>query len=80
VNAAVPASGRIPPFGRFDARIEKRWSIASGRGWVSLVLEGLNVFGAKETLQEQCVSLNTQCNNVQIGPVSIPSIGVEGGF
>ena len=39
VNPAVPAAGRIPPFGRFDARVEKRWSVASGRGWVSLVLE-----------------------------------------
>ncbi len=80
VNPAVPAAGRIPPFGRFDARLEKKWSVASGRGWVSLVLEGENVFGAKETLQEQCVSVTAPCKAVQIGPVSIPSIGVEGGF
>ena len=73
-------TGRIPSFGRFDARLEKKWRIFSGRGWVSLVLEGLNVFGAKETLQEQCLAPGTGCNAVQIGPVSIPSIGLEGGF
>jgi TonB family protein len=73
-------TGRIPSFGRFDARLEKRWRIFSGRGWVSLVLEGLNVFGAKETLQEQCLAPGVGCNAVQIGPVSIPSIGLEGGF
>jgi hypothetical protein len=80
VNPPVPAAGRIPPFGRFDFRFEKRWSIVSGRGWLSLVLEAENAFGAKETLQEQCVSLNTACQSVQIGPVTIPSIGLEGGF
>jgi hypothetical protein len=79
VNAADPSSGRIPPFGRFDARVEKRWSIASGRGWISLVLEGLNVFGAKETVQVQCAQM-ANCQTMQIGPLSAPNIGVEGGF
>jgi TonB dependent receptor/TonB-dependent Receptor Plug Domain len=73
-------SGRIPSFGRFDARAEKRWRILSDRAWISLVLEGQNVFGAKETLQEQCLTAGQQCQSVQIGPVSIPSIGLEGGF
>ena len=80
VDPGNPALGRIPSFGRFDARLEKRWSIAHGRGWISLVLEGENVFGAKETLQEQCISLTQPCKSTQIGPVTIPSIGVEGGF
>jgi TonB family protein len=80
IDATNPALGRIPPFGRFDARIEKRWSIVSGRAWISLVLEAQNAFGAKETLQEQCVSLNKPCASLQIGPVTIPSIGLDGGF
>jgi hypothetical protein len=80
VDPTNPALGRIPAFGRFDFRFEKRWSIASGRGWLSLVLEAENAFGAKETLQEQCVSLTAPCKSVRIGPVTIPSIGLEGGF
>jgi hypothetical protein len=35
---------------------------------------------AKETVQEQCLSTTTPCSATQIGPVSIPSIGLEGGF
>lgn len=59
---------RDPAFYRVDARIEKRWNIAK-KAWVSLVLEGLNVTLSKETF-----------GNDEIGPVTIPSIGVEGGF
>jgi hypothetical protein len=76
----LASDARIPPFGRFDARAEKRWSVASGRGWLSLVLEAQNAFGAKETIQEQCVSVTTRCQSVRIGPLTIPSIGLEGGF
>jgi TonB family protein len=79
VDAADPSKGRIPAFGRLDARVEKRWSVVSGRGWVSLVIEALNAMGAKETLTEQCAQM-VNCPAVQIGPVTIPSIGLEGGF
>jgi hypothetical protein len=73
-----PALGRIPPFGRFDFRFEKRWSIVRGRAWIALVLEALNAFAAKETTQERCIK--TPCSYQTIGPVTIPSIGLEGGF
>src|SRR6185437_5570776 len=73
VDPSQPSLGRIPAFGRFDARVEKRWSIVHGRGWLSLVLEGMNVFGAKETVQEQCLTTTVPCSSTQIGPVSIPS-------
>jgi hypothetical protein len=98
VDNLDPSMGTVPPFLRLDARLEKRWSIVHGRGWVSLVLEGQNVFGAKETVQEtpvmKCLVPNPPKGNcppgllvptgqyaaTQIGPVSIPSIGLEGGF
>jgi TonB family protein len=64
----VRDTGRLPPFFRFDWRAEKRWRV--GRGWLSLVLEMANSMLAKETLQQ----------GVQIGPITIPSIGLEGGF
>lgn len=92
VDNTNPEAGRTPPFFRFDARLEKRWSIVHGRGWLSLVLEGLNVFGAKETVAESpnCavpVSVTGSCSRYNgtysptiIGPVTVPSIGLEGGF
>ncbi len=80
VDPSQPALGRIEPFGRFDFRFEKRWSIVSGRAWISFVIEALNAFAAEETTQEQCVSVTKPCQYSRIGPVTIPSIGVEGGF
>jgi hypothetical protein len=79
VGDQVRETGRLPPFFRFDARAEKRWPIGK-RGWISLVLEVANAMLAKETLQEQCVPGTGQCTPVTIGPVTIPSIGLEGGF
>ncbi|UQA59293.1 TonB family protein [Polyangium aurulentum] len=67
---------RLAPFFRIDARIEKRWTIGK-RGWISLVLEMLNA-----TLSEEQIALDCRdtCKPQSIGPVSIPSLGVEGGF
>ena len=70
-------TGRLPPFFRFDWRAEKRWRVS--RGYLSLVLEVSNSMLAKETLQQQCGS-NGVCQPVTIGPVTIPSLGLEGGF
>jgi TonB family protein len=92
VDNTNPQAGRAPPFFRFDARLEKRWSIVNGRGWLSLVLEGLNVFGAKETVSESptcatpnppmgvCTKFTGGYTPTVIGPVTVPSIGLEGGF
>jgi TonB family protein len=68
---------RLPPFFRMDARVEKRWKLGD-RAWISLVLEGLNVMLAKETVAVQCGL--TDCQSIRIGPVALPSIGVEAGF
>jgi TonB-dependent receptor-like protein/TonB-like protein len=59
---------RDPVFYRLDFRVEKKWTIADV-GWISFVVEMLNA------------TLNTETiNGSLIGPVTIPSIGVEGGF
>jgi hypothetical protein len=73
----VAQSKRLPTFFRFDVRLEKRWTVAK-RYFVALVLEVQNVMLAKETLQEQCVA--GACKPVRIGPVTIPSVGLEAGF
>ncbi len=59
---------RDPVFYRVDVRLEKKWRIFD-TAWISAVLEMVNA------------TLNTETiNGNEIGPVSIPSIGVEGGF
>jgi TonB family protein len=59
---------RDPAFYRIDARLEKRWTFGSST-WLSVVLEMLNATLRKEIL-----------NGEEIGPISVPSIGLEGGF
>lgn len=59
---------RDPPYYRFDFRVEKRWRFGD-RGFVSFVVEMLNATLNTETLSGR-----------EIGPVTIPSIGVEGGY
>lgn len=59
---------RDPVFYRLDFRVEKKWRFLE-TGWVSLVLEMVNA------------TLNTETiNGNEVGPVSIPSFGLEGGF
>ncbi len=59
---------REPSFYRVDLRLEKRWPITK-TAWISFVAEMLNATFHKEVV-----------NETEIGPVTIPSIGVEGGF
>jgi hypothetical protein len=70
--------GRTFPFYRLDARLEKRWIIAD-HGFVALVFEWLNATLRPEVVDVQCTD-SGHCQPVTIGPVTIPSIGVEGGF
>ncbi|MEP7123561.1 MAG: TonB-dependent receptor plug domain-containing protein [Byssovorax sp.] len=62
------ASQRDPAFYRIDLRLEKRWTLSKAR-WISFVAEMLNT-----TLHKEIVS------GQEIGPIAIPSLGVEGGF
>ncbi|HEY8073982.1 MAG TPA: TonB-dependent receptor plug domain-containing protein [Labilithrix sp.] len=59
---------RDPAFYRLDLRLEKRWNL-SPKAWISFVAEIMNATFHKETV------LGTE-----IGPVTIPSIGVEGAY
>ncbi len=71
-------SDRTAPFFRIDGRIEKRWKL-SKRGWISLVLEMLNASLSKEQTGIDCDG-NGNCTPTEIGPVAVPSLGVEGGL
>lgn len=81
----APNSARLPLFSRFDVRLEKRWELGATRH-VSVVLEGLNVTLRKEATGVRCatragpddVDLGNGCVGEQIGPITVPSLGVEG--
>ncbi len=77
---------RRSAFHRIDARLEKRWHI-DDLAWVSLVFEGVNITARKETLDFDCRVAEAlagrgglECGGQEIGPITIPSIGVSGGF
>lgn len=74
-------SERMPGFYRFDARVEKRWVVRPGET-VSLVFEWMNFTLNKEPLDVKCKNNGTfgaedTCSVETIGPVTIPSIGLE---
>jgi hypothetical protein len=77
---------RRPWFYRLDARLEKRWVIAE-RGWISFIIEGFNVTLRKELVDFDCrvadvlgSQAGLNCGGQEIGPISIPSLGVAGGI
>lgn len=68
---------RLQPFYRVDLRLEKRWQL-SKTAWISGVAEWLNATLSKEAIATTCTLGG--CQAQLIGPVTIPSVGVEGGF
>jgi hypothetical protein len=73
-----PRPNRLPPFFRLDVRLEKRWRLGE-RGYWAFVLEVLNTTLSKEVLTDSCGS-DGPCEQEAIGPVTIPSIGLEAFF
>jgi hypothetical protein len=72
-------NARTPPFYRLDLRLEKSWYVKWGK--ISAVAEWLNVFLQKETLGVSCLGASTNsCSPETIGPITIPSLGVEAKF
>lgn len=66
---------RTSPFYRLDVRAEKRWLLgARGASW-AIVLEVLNTTLQKEALGKSCNAYT--CEQDEVGPLTIPSLGVE---
>jgi hypothetical protein len=90
-NIPIPPynSERHDAFYRVDVRFEKSWPLGD-RGSIALVLEGMNVTLNKQnagvdcegrgTLMGQTLHSTTTCTPAMIGPITIPSIGVEAFF
>jgi hypothetical protein len=76
---------RFPAFYRLDVRLEKRWSFGKS-GSIAFVLEGQNVTLTKEKAGIECRSRGpmpmstTSCTVEELGPITIPSLGVEAFF
>jgi hypothetical protein len=81
-EVAYPAAARIPPrtpwYVRLDWRLEKRWRLSNEGAWWAFVAEVLNTTLAQETLNQSCYAYG--CSAEAIGPVTIPSLGVEASF
>ena len=73
-----PSSTRLTPFYRIDLRLEKKWPIGHKKAWLSFVAEWMNVTLNKEEIATTCTLQG--CQAQKVGPVTIPSIGLEGGF
>jgi hypothetical protein len=79
----VAPDSRGPAFVRLDARIAKSWKALGGT--LTFVVEGLNVLYQKEYIGTSCSTSfgggmgtpTTQCQPNAIGPITIPSIGVD---
>ena len=68
---------RLSPFFRADLRLEKRWVIGES-GFVAVVLDVVNATLSREETITDCA--HGPCKVTTIGPVTLPSLGVEGGF
>jgi hypothetical protein len=75
---------RMPAFYRIDVRLEKRWRLGP-RVTIALVFEGMNVTLNKEAVAATCSPTPGEspkgfdtCTFQTVGPISIPSVGVEG--
>lgn len=78
-KAPDPTDGatRLPSFFRVDLRLEKRWQLGP-KAWISAVAEWMNATLSKEAVASQCTLQG--CTSQTVGPITIPSLGVEGGF
>jgi hypothetical protein len=74
---------RDAPFFRLDVRLEKRWPLGKD-GYIAFIAEGQNVTLSKEVtpfgLSCQGTPTTTQCRHSAVGPITIPSLGVEASF
>jgi TonB dependent receptor/TonB-dependent Receptor Plug Domain/Gram-negative bacterial TonB protein C-terminal len=73
-----PRRTRTKPFYRVDWRLQKRWPDPADGSYWSLVFEVLNTTLRTEEISYTCYP--DFCQGEEIGPVTLPSIGVEATF
>ncbi len=72
---ALDLGARLPPFLRLDLRLSKGWRV--GRYGLTFVAEVQNLLGARERLGFECRA-ESGCEPSVLGPIVIPSVGLEG--
>jgi hypothetical protein len=72
------AQHRLPSFYRVDWRVEKRWRLGGGGASVAVVAEFFNTTLAKESIEFLCSPYEGLCKATAVGPIALPSIGVDG--
>jgi len=75
---------RTPSFFRLDVRLEKRWRLGE-TGSIAVVVEGQNVTLSTEYSGQalDCMEspgVETRCKLGKVGPLTLPSVGVEAFF
>ncbi len=81
-TTALPVAGdqrRLPDYYRFDARLDKRWNLGRGE-WVTVVAEFFDATLTKEAVDYKCNFITRLCVAEYVGPIALPSIGLEGGW
>jgi hypothetical protein len=85
------AQHRLPAYYRIDWRADKTWSVFSGKGTLTLVAEFFNTTLQKEAIDFRCSpggsgvgagaltsNATALCQASSVGPIALPSIGLEG--
>jgi hypothetical protein len=88
-NVPVPPynAQRDPPFYRVDVRLEKRWRLGPD-GFIAFIAEVQNATLSKEVTPFGLDCKGTmgpqggtsQCTHSSVGPITLPSVGVEASF
>ncbi len=76
--AAARAPSRTSPFWRLDWRLEKRWYMDTPNTWWAFVVEVLNTALQPEPIEGSCNAFG--CTEEVLGPITVPSLGVEAKF
>ncbi|HTM45063.1 MAG TPA: energy transducer TonB [Polyangiaceae bacterium] len=69
--------GRAPPFFRVDLRLEKRFRLGD-RGSIAPFVEVMNATMSREIIRRRCGQTN--CPETHVGPIFLPSLGVEASY
>ena len=70
---------RLPDYYRFDFRVDKRWRLGSHE-WLTAVAEFFDATLTREAVDFKCNLSTRVCSAEDVGPIALPSVGLEGGW
>ncbi len=69
---------RTPWYWRLDLRVQKRWPVGTHGAYWAVTFEALNATLNREVVSQSCSPY--QCIQQKIGPITLPSLGVEAAY